>query len=80
MVEIKDVEILLVEDSMVDARFTMASLKKSEIPHRLTLVRDGDVIELDAENSLRLAGLVPRRSARANFALARLNANFKPNR
>lgn len=35
-------EILLVEDSMVDARFTMASLKKSEIPHRLTLVRDGE--------------------------------------
>ena len=34
-------EILLVEDGLVDARVTMAALKKSGVKHRLTLVRDG---------------------------------------
>jgi CheY-like chemotaxis protein len=34
-------EVLLVEDSLVDARLTMAALQRSDIPHRLTLVRDG---------------------------------------
>jgi CheY-like chemotaxis protein len=38
----RPMEILLVEDSLVDARFTMDSLKQSDIKHRLTLVRDGE--------------------------------------
>lgn len=38
----RPMEILLVEDSLVDARFTMASLKQGDIRHRLTLVRDGE--------------------------------------
>jgi chemotaxis family two-component system response regulator Rcp1 len=38
----RPMEILLVEDSLVDARFTMESLKQSEVRHRLTLVRDGE--------------------------------------
>ncbi len=35
-------EILLVEDSLVDARFTMVALKQGAIRHRLTLVCDGE--------------------------------------
>src|SRR5262245_58331861 len=38
----RPMEILLVEDSLVDARFTMNSLRTGEIRHRLTLVRDGE--------------------------------------
>jgi CheY-like chemotaxis protein len=34
-------EILLVEDSLLDARLTIAALKKGGLQHRLTLVRDG---------------------------------------
>ncbi|HEV7221850.1 MAG TPA: response regulator [Pirellulales bacterium] len=34
-------EILLVEDGLVDARVTIAALKKGMIQHRLTLIRDG---------------------------------------
>ncbi|HVX60991.1 MAG TPA: response regulator [Pirellulales bacterium] len=34
-------EILLVEDGLVDARVTIAALKKGQIQHRLTLIRDG---------------------------------------
>jgi CheY-like chemotaxis protein len=34
-------EILLVEDSLADARLTMAALKRGRLQHRLTLVRDG---------------------------------------
>lgn len=37
----RPMEVLLVEDSLVDARLTMAALTKGEIPHRMTLVRDG---------------------------------------
>jgi CheY-like chemotaxis protein len=37
----RPMEILLVEDSLVDARLTMGALKKGQVPHRLTLVRDG---------------------------------------
>ncbi len=35
-------EILLVEDSLVDARFTMVALKHGAIRYRLTLVCDGE--------------------------------------
>ncbi len=38
----RPMEILLVEDSLVDARFTMNSLRSGDIRHRLTLVRDGE--------------------------------------
>ncbi len=38
----RPMEILLIEDSLVDARLTIAALKKGQIPHRLTLTRDGD--------------------------------------
>jgi two-component system, chemotaxis family, response regulator Rcp1 len=38
----RPMEILLVEDSLVDARFAIAALQKSQIKHRLTLVRDGE--------------------------------------
>jgi CheY-like chemotaxis protein len=37
----RPMEVLLVEDSLVDARLTIGALRKGEIPHRLTLVRDG---------------------------------------
>ncbi len=37
----RPMEILLVEDSPIDARLTMAALKRSGVPHRLTLMRDG---------------------------------------
>ncbi len=34
-------EILLIEDSLADARATIEALKEGGVPHRLTLVRDG---------------------------------------
>jgi CheY-like chemotaxis protein len=34
-------EILLVEDSLLDARVTIQALQDGEVQHRLTLVRDG---------------------------------------
>lgn len=37
----RPMEILLVEDGLVDARVTISALKKGQIQHRLTLVRDG---------------------------------------
>lgn len=37
----RPMEILLVEDSLLDARFTIEALKKGEVKHRLTLTRDG---------------------------------------
>jgi chemotaxis family two-component system response regulator Rcp1 len=37
----RSMEILLVEDSLVFARITIAALKKGELSHRLTLVVDG---------------------------------------
>src|SRR4051812_17105667 len=38
----RPMEVVLIEDSLVDARFTMNSLRSGDIPHRLTLVRDGE--------------------------------------
>ncbi len=35
-------EILLVEDGLVDAKLTIAALKKSGLRYRLTLLRDGE--------------------------------------
>lgn len=35
-------EILLIEDSLMDARLTIGSLARSEVRHRLTLIRDGE--------------------------------------
>ncbi|MCA9155102.1 MAG: response regulator [Pirellulaceae bacterium] len=37
----RPMEILLVEDSLMDARLTIEALRRSEVQHRLTLVRDG---------------------------------------
>lgn len=37
----RPMEILLVEDSLTDARLAIEALKHGEIKHRLTLVRDG---------------------------------------
>ncbi len=37
----RPMEILLVEDSLVDARLTIEALKRGDVKHRLTLVRDG---------------------------------------
>ena len=37
----KAMEIMLVEDSLLDARITIESLRKCGIHHRLTLLRDG---------------------------------------
>lgn len=48
----RPMEILLVEDGLVDARVTMAALKKGQVPHRLTLIRDG----LEAMEFLRREG------------------------
>ena len=38
----RPLEILLVEDSLLDAHTTIAALREGEIKHRLTLVRDGN--------------------------------------
>ena len=38
----RPMEILLVEDSLLDARLTIGALKKADFRHRLTLVRDGE--------------------------------------
>lgn len=37
----RPMEILLVEDSLTDAALTIGALRKSDVRHRLTLVRDG---------------------------------------
>lgn len=37
----RQMEILLVEDSLTDAALTIGALKQGKIKHRLTLVRDG---------------------------------------
>ena len=41
----RPMEILLIEDSLIDARITIANLRKGEIPHRLTLIREEIRIE-----------------------------------
>lgn len=38
----RPMEILLIEDGLLDARLTIAALKKSGLHHRLTLLRDGE--------------------------------------
>ncbi len=38
----RPMEILLIEDSMIDARITIIALRKGLLQHRLTLVCDGD--------------------------------------
>lgn len=37
----RPMEILLVEDGLVDARVTIGALKRGQIQHRMTLIRDG---------------------------------------
>lgn len=37
----RPMEILLIEDSLVDARFAILALRKSAVQHRMTLLRDG---------------------------------------
>jgi len=48
----RPMEILLIEDSLSDARLTIEALRNGQIKHRLTLVRDGD----EALQFLRRAG------------------------
>ena len=38
----RPMEILLVEDGLVNAQVTIAALKKGQVRHRLTLIRDGE--------------------------------------
>ncbi len=38
----RPMEILLIEDSLSDARLTIEALRRGKIKHRLTLVRDGE--------------------------------------
>ena len=38
----RPMEILLVEDSRVDARLTIGALQEGQLKHRLTIVRDGE--------------------------------------
>ncbi len=38
----RQMEILLVEDSLVDARLTIGALRNGGVQHRLSLVRDGE--------------------------------------
>ena len=38
----RPMEVLLVEDSLMDARVTIEALRSGNLQHRLTLVRDGD--------------------------------------
>jgi two-component system, chemotaxis family, response regulator Rcp1 len=49
-------EIMLVEDSLVDARITIEALRRCGIHHRLTLFRDGD----EAINFLEQRGIFAR--------------------
>lgn len=37
----RPMEVLLVEDSLADARLTIEALKEGDVKHRLTLIRDG---------------------------------------
>lgn len=52
----RPMEILLVEDGLVDARVTISALKKGQIQHRLTLIRDGQ----EALEFLRHQGMFAR--------------------
>jgi CheY-like chemotaxis protein len=52
----KAMEIMLVEDSLLDARITIESLRKCGIHHRLTLFRDGT----EAAEFLRQKGIFSR--------------------
>ena len=38
----RPMEILLIEDGLLDAKLAIAALKRSGLPHRLTLLRDGE--------------------------------------
>ena len=38
----RPMEILLVEDSLLDAKLTISALQKGGLQHRLTLIRDGE--------------------------------------
>lgn len=38
----RPMEILLIEDGLLDARITIEALRRGQIQHRLTLVRDGE--------------------------------------
>jgi len=38
----RPMEILLIEDGLMDARVTIEALRRKDIKHRLTLVRDGE--------------------------------------
>lgn len=49
----RPMEILLVEDSLMSARMTIAALKKSAVQHRLTWLKDG----CDAEVFLQRSGV-----------------------
>lgn len=52
----KAMEIMLVEDSLLDARITIEALRKCGIHHRLTLFRDGT----EAEEFLHQRGIFSR--------------------
>lgn len=65
-------EVLLVEDSLVDARFTIAALQRGDIPHRLTLVRDG----LEALGFLFQRGIFAR-APRPDLVLLDIELPFK---
>ncbi|MFO1063609.1 MAG: response regulator [Pirellulales bacterium] len=52
----KALEIMLVEDSLMDARITIEALRRCGIHHRLTLFRDGD----EAINFLEQRGIFAR--------------------
>lgn len=68
----RPMEILLVEDSLVDARFTIAALQRGDIPHRLTLVRDG----LEAIDFLLHRGIFAR-APRPDLVLLDLELPFR---
>jgi two-component system, chemotaxis family, response regulator Rcp1 len=68
----RPMEILLVEDSLVDARLTMGALKRGEIPHRMTLVRDG----LEAIDFLLQRGIFAR-APRPDLVLLDLELPFR---
>jgi len=52
----RPMEILLVEDSLVDARITIGALNKAQFKHRLTLTRDG----LEATDFIERLGIFSR--------------------
>jgi two-component system, chemotaxis family, response regulator Rcp1 len=72
---VHQMEILLVEDNLADACSTIVALKEGQIPHRLTLIRDG----MEAMEFLRQEGIFAR-APRPDLILLDLQLPYKDGR